>query len=201
MSKEEWDEIVQYGLERGKIIAATTGVIVFLGYIGGVFFQSLIFYIALNELRWFAGGYHAKTERRCFLIFFLLLVFSLGFIKYMRQREESHFVLFLVTLFHSALIFFRTLVENQNKFLDKEEQVRFGKKTRQILIGEWILLTFSFSLRVSFIFVSIAAAIQIASLGVLWGQVQKRKFEKDLDGSVQAKDGKWWKNLLYLGRG
>lgn len=165
--------------------------IVFLGYIGGVFFQSLIFYIALNELRRFAGGYHAKTERRCFLISFLLLVFSLGFIKYMRQWEESHFVLFLVTLFHSALIFFRTLVENQNKFLDKEEQVRFGKKTRQILIGEWILLTFSFSLRVSFIFVSIAAAIQIASLGVLWGQVQKRKFEKDLDGSVQAKDGKW----------
>ncbi len=109
----------------------------------------------------------------------------------MRQWDESHFVLFLVTLFHSALIFFRTLVENQNKFLDKEEQVRFGKKTRQILIGEWILLTFSFSLRVSFIFVSIAAAIQIASLGVLWGQVQKRKFEKDLDGSVQAKDGKW----------
>lgn len=191
MSKEERDEIVQYGLERGKVIVATMGITFFLGYIGGVFFQSIIFYISLNELRRFAGGYHAKTERRCFLISFCLLVFSLVFIKYIGQWGESHVALFIVTFFQSVLIFFLAPVENENKLLDEEEQVRFRKKARQILIGEWILLTFSFSLRVSFIFVSIAAAIQIASLGVLWGQVQKRKFEKDLDGSVQAKDGKW----------
>ncbi len=33
MSKEERDEIVQYGLERGKVIVATMGITFFLGYI------------------------------------------------------------------------------------------------------------------------------------------------------------------------
>lgn len=188
MSKEERDEIIQYGLERGKIMIAAMGITFFLGYIGGVFFQSIIFYIALNELRRFAGGYHAKTERRCFLISFLLLVFSLGFIKYMGLWKESHWILFIATFFHSALIFFLAPVENHNKPLDEEEQVRYRKKTRQIVIGECILLTLSYKLKASFVFVSIAAAVQIVSLGVLWGQAQKRKFEKDLDVSIQAKD-------------
>ena len=61
-SEEESNQIIAYGIERGKVILMTTLIALMLGYVFGVFFQGIIFWVCLSVLRRYAGGYHADTQ-------------------------------------------------------------------------------------------------------------------------------------------
>lgn len=60
-SEEETNQIIVYGIERGKVILITTLIALMLGYVLGIFFQGIIFGVCLSALRRYAGGYHADT--------------------------------------------------------------------------------------------------------------------------------------------
>ena len=59
MTDSERKEIIDYGLYRLKIILAGIAVTLLLGYILGIFVQSLCFLLGFLAIRRYAGGYHA----------------------------------------------------------------------------------------------------------------------------------------------
>ncbi len=71
LSEKEQREIIKYGIERGKIIFASTAVVFVLGIFFNIAYQSMLFLFAFCSLRRYAGGYHANSQKN--VILFLLL--------------------------------------------------------------------------------------------------------------------------------
>jgi accessory gene regulator B len=81
VDSEERD-IYLYGVQQGLFVTLNIGVTIAAGLIFDVFWQLLIFTAALISLKSFAGGYHAKTPQRCFVISTLLTTSVALLIKY-----------------------------------------------------------------------------------------------------------------------
>ena len=126
-SDEEKREIVRYGIERSKVIILSFLVTLTLGYWMGIFFQSLIFCLSFYTLRRYAGGYHAETQGRCYIISLITVLISFCYIK---LAECSMTVNIIVQVICLAFIFTLAPVENRTRRLDAAEQKRYRKKTR-----------------------------------------------------------------------
>lgn len=67
-SEEEKEEIIRYGLDKIKNSCMMSAVTLLMGYAFHVFLQSIVFLICFIALRKYAGGYHADTQKRCYVI-------------------------------------------------------------------------------------------------------------------------------------
>ena len=65
---EEKREIYSYGLELILMYLINTGTILLFGLFFGCFSETLILLASYALLQSFAGGYHAMTHLRCFLL-------------------------------------------------------------------------------------------------------------------------------------
>ncbi len=130
-SEEEANQIIAYGIERGKVILITTLIALMLGYVFGVFFQGIIFWVCLSALRRYAGGYHADTQNRCYVISFIMVILSLVSI---RQITNIGLIGLLLQAISLCTILFLAPVENQNRVLDQSEKKKYGVKTKSIAV-------------------------------------------------------------------
>lgn len=130
-SEEETNQIIAYGIERGKVILITTLIALMLGYVLGIFFQGIIFWVCLSALRRYAGGYHADTQNRCYVISLIMVVLSLLSI---RQIASIGLIGLLFQAKSLCTILFLAPVENQNRVLDKSEKKKYGVKTKSIAV-------------------------------------------------------------------
>lgn len=130
-SEEESNQIIAYGIERGKVILITTLIALMLGYVFGVFFQGIIFWVCLSVLRRYAGGYHADTQNRCYVISFIIVVLSLVSIRHSANIGLIGLVFQAMSL---CTILFLAPVENRNRVLDKNEKKKYGVKTKGIAV-------------------------------------------------------------------
>lgn len=128
---EEDKEIYSYGLYQGVMLILNVISILVVGVAFGMIAESIIFFTAYFVLRPYAGGYHASTQLRCYLISMLLYVLSLGFIKLIPSNVIIYIFLWVVT---SSIIVYLAPVEHVNKPLDEREQVVYKRKTRNIII-------------------------------------------------------------------
>lgn len=126
-SEEERAELVKYGLERGKTILLSVLVVLILGYFFGVLWKSIIFYISFCLLRRYAGGFHAESQGRCYIVSLMILIIS---ILCMKWANCSIGINIFVQATSLVLIFILAPVENKNRKLDDIEQKRYKKKTR-----------------------------------------------------------------------
>ena len=66
--RDEDREIYYYGLYQGFLIIVNIITAIIIGVIFRMVWQSILFMLAYVPLRTYGGGYHAKTEGRCYLI-------------------------------------------------------------------------------------------------------------------------------------
>ena len=125
LSECELNEIIEYGKWRGTIIFGSTLVAAVLSALMGIFIQGIIFWICLCALRRYAGGYHADTQKLCFVISFFVLLLSLAWIKSANNIGVSKIIMQTIML---LIILFLAPVENKNHILDIVERQRYGKK-------------------------------------------------------------------------
>jgi Membrane protein putatively involved in post-translational modification of the autoinducing quorum-sensing peptide len=130
-SEEETNQIVAYGIERGKVILITTFITIMIGYIFGIFYQGVIFWCCLSILRRYAGGYHADTQNRCYAISFSVIILSLLSIKQIGHIGIKGLVFQMISLFIIVLL---APVENQNRVLDESEKKKYGFKTKFVAV-------------------------------------------------------------------
>lgn len=170
LSEKEKGEIIRFGIERGKILLVSSIGIFLLGGIFNVLGESLVFFFSLYSLRIYAGGYHAKSQKRCFML--SLIIVSAGFISIKHLLTWNYTVLIFVSLMAEAIIWKLAPVENQNKLLDEAEQKEYAKKTRIILLCQGCILLVSYYFQLNTVFMGGVLGIFVVCLGVISGKIQ-----------------------------
>lgn len=168
LSQEERDEIIQYGMQRGKVMLVTVLVTLILGLLMRMFWQSVIFLFSFSSIRRYAGGYHAKSQKTCYAVSLLALFLAFCYVKYVAPNIYFSIVLQIVCI---ITIFLLAPVETENKRLDEEEIKRYRDKTRirlVIAVLAWSILTMLVQIQFAR---PIEAAELLVCILVTWGKV------------------------------
>ena len=119
-----------YGLQLGMLMIINIATILVIGIILNMMWDSIIFIMTYIPLRSNAGGYHAKTQVRCYLYSIVMIIVTLICIKIVPWNGVICLSLTVVT---GAIIFFFAPVEDANKPLGQMEKAIYKERTRIIL--------------------------------------------------------------------
>ena len=120
-------------------------IIITIGILCKAILESIIFYIAFQFMRRYAGGYHAATETRCEILSTLSIIASIGIIKLSKIYDFKTILLF-ITLMSVVLIFFLCPLDTPEKPLSEKEFKYFRKISWIILlvISSIIIISYFF---------------------------------------------------------
>lgn len=136
MTPEEQEEIVRYGLERMKSRAIAIGATLMLGGILGMLAESIVFFLCFIGVRRYAGGYHADTQARCYVISFGITVGAFVLIKYVPISASAFWILLFGSL---VVVLLFSPVDCENRRLEPWEKERYGKKARIAAVCVFLL--------------------------------------------------------------
>lgn len=166
ISEEDRKEIIQYGIKSGKVFLISTLITIIIGCFFGVFFESIIFWFSFCLLRKYAGGYHADTEKRCYLISFIIVIISLLSIKKIVLDIMWGILTETIILF---IIFFLAPIETENHCLDEDEKRKYAIKTKFIILNLYLVfITLLYFNKIS-IAISVEMANLIVAISLLFG--------------------------------
>lgn len=153
----EEDRIYEYGFETflASLINITT--VLIIGVISGRLIHTLLFLISYSSVRQFSGGYHAKSHKRCFLIFLGITLSTLILIKHMVLFESPLFLIIILSI-SLGIIFRLAPLEHCNNPLNKFEKTRYKHIARGLslalgavaLLGLFIPYVYQYSLYIVF---------------------------------------------------
>lgn len=130
MIPKEEEEIYRFGIECLSIKAVTFLTYVIIALVMVKFKDFAIIMLTFVPLRKSAGGYHAKTKLRCYLLSCGLLIAALFLC-----RGAATFHIWTVILCMADIAFlWMAPVDNENKRMDEEEILFFKKRTRIVLL-------------------------------------------------------------------
>ncbi len=133
--KEEDAEIYIYGINQILVSILNVSSALIIGLIFGAFLEIAVFMTAYIPLRIFAGGYHAKTPSRCYIIsVIMLIIVSIG-IKHLYMAEWAPYVVLAAAL----IVIILSPVEDKNKPLNAIERRVYKKKAILIVVAELII--------------------------------------------------------------
>lgn len=138
-------EIYTYGIELMISSLIGTTLVLFLGLISGYLLESIIFMLSLSLIRFFSGGYHAKTYLRCNSIFLISAILVFLAHHYYIQHLLMYNSIFTVSIFvvsFVVLIIFAP-VENENKIIEEHKKVKFKAISISFVFIE-LLMSFVF---------------------------------------------------------
>lgn len=153
--KLEDQELYQYGIEQGILILLNVFTALAIGLIFHYLLYVVIFSVAFIPLRSYAGGFHAKTFSRCYILSVLTLV---SFYILIKNISFSITTMIIISIIFSIIILLLSPVETENKPLDKLEVKIYKKRTYLIWMIEILIYMTSFLLNLKFIWLSIAFA-------------------------------------------
>ena len=61
-------DIYVYGIGQGTVLLVNLISVIIIGLLLGMVWQSLVFILAYIPIRSYAGGYHASTQLRCYIL-------------------------------------------------------------------------------------------------------------------------------------
>lgn len=170
--EEEEQEIINYGLQQLKYNGICILFTCFIAFIIGVFFKGCIFLTAFIPLRMYAGGYHADSQKKCFLVSFLAMSLSFLIIKY---TYFSKIVACIVGIVCLGIIWKLAPVSNDTKRLDKEEIQMYGRRTKYIaVVVLGVFLALVYFVGYSFA-VPLLMALMLVAISLISGEVKYRK--------------------------
>lgn len=139
IADEQEKAVVAYGLEVSFYKAIHLCIAVLIGAMFGRIFDILVFHLFYQKLRTYAGGYHAKTNLRCFICSCVITVTVLSF--WLICPQGYHMVLTIVFLIVSIpVIWILSPVEAAEKPLDEIEQTLYRKRSRIFFIIESFII-------------------------------------------------------------
>jgi accessory gene regulator B len=124
--------IYNFGIEALIFKVINILAILTIGLCFGMVVETITFLISFSMIRIYAGGYHAKSRLRCFMISILIIFFSLLIIKMSILQNILMDIFLLILSF--LLIYIFTPSDNQNKVLDSLERLRYRRISVIILL-------------------------------------------------------------------
>lgn len=104
--------------------------------------QFVLFTAAYMTLRVYAGGYHAPTQVRCYILSFIMVVTALLLIDWI---SISKYVAFISIVAVSGCIYLFSPPEHVNKPLSEGERKAYKRKVGK-RIGGWVGISLVFGL-------------------------------------------------------
>ena len=167
---DEDKEIYLFGLIQGVIFLLNTFTALCIGMILNMLIEVIIYLVCFIPIRIFAGGYHAKTQFRCYIMSTVTTFVALRLIKFL---QISNSIFEIVVLIISIIIIWNlSPIEDDNKPLTKEEYRIYKIKVRKLISIILGVLIFSFIINNQLILSSIQVAMFILSLVVIIGAIK-----------------------------
>ncbi|MCI9086803.1 MAG: accessory gene regulator B family protein [Clostridia bacterium] len=129
----------QYGLELMMSSVAEILFVILLSAFLGNFVQTLIFFMGFIPLRIYAGGYHADTRLRCFLI--LLIIYAIfTVLLYLLPLEIYQYIVYGATVFTIIIVSAMAPLVHSRKNMNDKEIKAFRKIALDICFFEAALV-------------------------------------------------------------
>lgn len=129
----EDSELYTYGLQQGALMLLNIFTILIVGKIFGMLWESVVFMVTYIPLRTYAGGYHARTQLKCYISSVVLIVAVLLGIRFI---PWTNLIIIMISIISGLIICILSPVEDINKPLDATEKKVYRKKARIILAFE-----------------------------------------------------------------
>ncbi|WP_075727415.1 accessory gene regulator ArgB-like protein [Tissierella creatinophila] len=177
--EDEEREIYSYGLHQGLLIIINIMTTLFIGFLFKEVWEIIVFMIAYIPLRTYGGGYHAKTELRCYFLSVSLIIASLLLIKFIPITKIS---LLTLSSISGVVVYIFAPVEDKNKILNEMENKIYKRKTRIILSVEILVALLLYILGFEIFSLIISVAIFMVSLMIIAGRIKNtKKIENTLE--------------------
>ena len=128
-------DIYLFGVEQFLITVLNIVTTLAMGFLLGEVWQSLLLVFTFMILRSYAGGYHASTPVKCYLLTSSIIAIALSVIKYI---SVNIFICLGLLIIAGVVILLLSPVEAKNKPLDNIEFVIYRKKAILIWAVEFI---------------------------------------------------------------
>lgn len=178
--KEDERELFEYGIFLVLSQVIYFSICLVCGAVLGCVKECVIFYICFMLVREYAGGFHASSEIRCFVISSISIIASAAFIKVTAAKSTDILFITLFVLAVSVIALFSP-IDTEEKPLTPSERKNFRKKSLIILC---ILLLVCAAFFKHFRFVSISAGTAVILEGImltagkLKNHLKKKKVQK-----------------------
>lgn len=143
------------------------------------FIESIIFYVAFQFMRRYAGGYHAATETRCEILSTLSIIASIGIIKLSKIYDFKTILLF-ITIASMVLIFFLCPLDTPEKPLSKKEFKYFRKISWIILLVISSIIIVSYFFKFNILFTPCCVSLILESILLVAGKIKRVHQEKSV---------------------
>lgn len=160
-------ELYSYGIRQGILMILNISTIIILGLLFKLTWEIILFITAFIPLRIYAGGYHAKTENRCYLFSIILSLIVIVAIKFI---SVTYFQILCLTIIGSIIIVALAPIEDSNKPLSQIEVEIYKKNTRIILVIEMLIVIFLLSMKLLEMAFVVAISIFIMSFMLVAGK-------------------------------
>lgn len=142
------------------------------GLILGCVFESIIFYIAFQFIRRYAGGYHASTETRCDILSTLSILACIVVIK-LSKIYDIQTVLLITSALSAVCIFVFCPLDTPEKPLTDKEFRYFRKISWIILFVIIVAIIVSYIFKFKMITVPCCLSLILESILVVAGKIKK----------------------------
>lgn len=178
--KDDEQDLYQYGffILLSQILYLIIACII--GILLGAFFESIIFYIAFQFIRRYAGGYHASTETRCEVMSTLSILVCLVVIR-LSKTYDFQFALLVVSIASAACIAVLCPLDTPEKPLSEKEFKYFRKISWLILSVISLVVIISYFVRLKWLqifFAPCCLSLILESLLLTAGKVKKLTLNK-----------------------
>lgn len=153
------------------------------GLIFKCFLESIIFYIAFQFIRRYAGGYHAKTETRCEILSALSILCCIVLIK-LSKVYDIRIALLSISLVFAVLIFILCPLDTPEKPLSDREYKYFRKISWIILSLIIAAIIVSFIFKFNVVFAPCCASLILEGVLIGTGKIKKVYNEKRASSQV-----------------
>ncbi|MDD3339848.1 MAG: accessory gene regulator B family protein [Lachnospiraceae bacterium] len=173
--KEEDKELYAYGFWQGAVFILNIITVVVAGVFFQMLWQSLIFMVAYGLIRSMAGGYHARTQRSCYILSIALIVSVLAILKWV-----SWSVLACLILLASSVcsVFLWAPVEDRNKPLDEIEQYVYKKRSRIIAVFLFVTAILFITINQVEIASCISVSVAASAIMLIFGKISNYTYNQ-----------------------
>lgn len=172
---DEDKEMYLFGIQQGLTIVLNLVTTVIVGLAFGVLWQVMLFMTAYIPLRSFAGGYHAKTPQRCYVLSILLLIAVASAIKYV---DLDIYIQLGLLISAGITVFVLSPVGSESKPLDELERKVYKRKTIVICISEVSAAIVFLCLNLMSLAVGMIWAVAICAGMLILGKVKHSCFSE-----------------------
>lgn len=146
--------------------------------------SGIVFLLLFWPLRIYAGGYHANTERYCYMLSTLSEVVIFGVCKAV-EFEKSIYTILLMFLLSMTILYFAPQ-DNINKLLEQREYDVYKEKVKNILTAHGLFFSVSFCINLHIIWQVVIMSQMLMVVLLVAGKV-KWSFYLDKDNDTRLK--------------